>query len=248
MTGKPSEQADSDAENGESIGRREAGKEERRQRIIHAARDLIRETGDAGLSMRALAQRAEVSPATPYNLFGSKRAIVLALLEDVREFRERFAAESPKDPLDRLFTAVGMAVDFYLDDPQFYRTLWSAVFDTTNEVREEIYNPKRDAFWQELITDIGKAGGFERYVKQDMLLHQLDYLFRSVMLDWVVDDIDGEALAPAIKLGYAMILRGVATPVMAERLVKHIKRNQTLLQKHSRKAPPLAVLPSGQKP
>lgn len=231
----------------ESLSKREAGKEERRQRIIHAARDLIRETGDAGLSMRALAERAEVSPATPYNLFGSKRAIVLALLEDVREFRERFIAEAPRDPLDRLFTSVGMAVDFYVADPRFYRTLWSAVFDTTNEVREEIYNPKRDAFWQELISDIGRQGGFEPYVKQDMLLHQLDYLFRSVMLDWVVDDIESDALAPAIRLGYAMILRGVATPEMSERLVKHIKRNQTLLQKYSRKAPPLAVLPSTRK-
>jgi DNA-binding transcriptional regulator YbjK len=37
------------------ISRREAGKEERRRRIIHAARDLIRETGNTGLSMRALA-------------------------------------------------------------------------------------------------------------------------------------------------------------------------------------------------
>ena len=34
--------------------------------------------------MRALAVRAGVSLATPYNLFGSKRAIVLAVLEDVR--------------------------------------------------------------------------------------------------------------------------------------------------------------------
>src|SRR5271168_2287443 len=55
------------------VGRREAGKRERRRRIIEAARALIRETGNAGLSMRALAARAGVSLATPYNLFGSKR-------------------------------------------------------------------------------------------------------------------------------------------------------------------------------
>ena len=40
------------------MSRREAGKAERRRRIIHAARELIRETGNAGLSMRALAARA----------------------------------------------------------------------------------------------------------------------------------------------------------------------------------------------
>ena len=62
------------------MSRREEAKAERRHRIIAAARDLIKETGDTGLSMRAIAARAGVSLTTPYNLFGSKRAIVIALL------------------------------------------------------------------------------------------------------------------------------------------------------------------------
>jgi len=64
------------------MGQRELAKAERRRRIIAAARDLIRETGNAGLSMRALAQRAGVSLATPYNLLGSKRAIFDLLTDD----------------------------------------------------------------------------------------------------------------------------------------------------------------------
>lgn len=61
-------------------GRREQAKAERRDKIVRAARDLIRETGDMNLSMRMIAKRAEVSVATFYNLFGSKRAIVMAVL------------------------------------------------------------------------------------------------------------------------------------------------------------------------
>src|ERR1700756_5038682 len=110
-------------------GRREAGKTERRQRIVKAARQLIRETGNAGLSMRALAARAGVSLATPYNLFGSKRAIVLAVPQDVREFHQRFAAPRAADPVERMFAAVDMSIDFYIGDPRFYKTLWAAVFD-----------------------------------------------------------------------------------------------------------------------
>ncbi|MFX8339372.1 helix-turn-helix domain-containing protein, partial [Acinetobacter baumannii] len=71
--------------------RRDTAKAERRSRIIKAARDLIRETGDAGLSMRALAAKAGVSLATPYNLFGSKRAVLVAVLEDIKGFGTRFA-------------------------------------------------------------------------------------------------------------------------------------------------------------
>ena len=58
------------------MSRREEAKAERRHRIVTAARDLIRETGDTGLSMRAIAARANVSLSTPYNLFGSKGAIL----------------------------------------------------------------------------------------------------------------------------------------------------------------------------
>ena len=48
----------------EDLGKREQAKAERRHRIVRAARDLIRETGDTDLSMRKLAQRAEVSLST----------------------------------------------------------------------------------------------------------------------------------------------------------------------------------------
>ena len=83
------------------MGLREKRKLERRERILAAAQELIRATGSLGLSMRALATKAEVSLATPYNLFGSKRAIVLAVLQDVREFHDRFSHLRATDPLER---------------------------------------------------------------------------------------------------------------------------------------------------
>jgi AcrR family transcriptional regulator len=195
-----------------TLGRREAAKAERRRRIIEAARALIRETGNPGLSMRALAARAGVSLATPYNLFGSKRAIVLALLEDVREFGDRFAAVRSVDPLERMFAAVDISTDFYIADPQFYKTLWSAVFDTSDEVRTAIYNPKANAFWLQLVQAAEAQGVLVGGVDSRLILIQLLHVFRSAMLDWVVGEVSAQALAPTIRLGYAMILNGVAAP------------------------------------
>lgn len=40
--------------------------------LVDAAHALIRETGGTGFSMVQLAEKAGVSPATPYNLLGSK--------------------------------------------------------------------------------------------------------------------------------------------------------------------------------
>ena len=140
-----------------SAVRREAGKIERRRRIIEAARSLIRETGNAGLSMRALAARAGVSLATPYNLFGSKRAIVLAVLDDVREFQERFAHLKSSDPIERIFAAVHLALEYYKDDPRFYKTLWAAVFGA-DEIRADVEATERISGGERLLNGRHQRG------------------------------------------------------------------------------------------
>ncbi|WP_293683142.1 TetR/AcrR family transcriptional regulator [uncultured Phenylobacterium sp.] len=211
------------------LSRREAGKAERRGRIIQAARDLIRETGNAGLSMRALASRAGVSLATPYNLFGSKRAIALAVLNDVREFQNRFAHAGSSEPLERLFAALDIAVGFYIEDPPFYRTLWAAVFDPSDDVRREIYNGKRDEFWQSLVAATAKAGVLAPNVDVELLFRALDRSFASVMLAWVVGELTSEQLAPTVRYSYALALKGAAAPGWRGRLDAKLLENQTLI-------------------
>ncbi len=81
------------------MGLREKRKLERRERILAAAQELIRETGSVGLSMRALARKAEVSLATPYNLFGSKGAVLaelgLAVLKKLERKMEELRSHDP---------------------------------------------------------------------------------------------------------------------------------------------------------
>lgn len=210
----------------EPPNRREAGKAERRRRIILAARDLIRETGDAGLSMRALADRAGVSLATPYNLFGSKRAIILGVLQDIREYSARFAQLPRSDPLDRIFAAVDLAVSYYVEDPQFYRILWAAIFDTSDEVRGQVLNPQREAFWRSLIEAAATANLLREGVDTLLLQHQLDFVFRAAMLDWVVDDTRSEQLAATIKLGFALMLGGACVASSQAALWEQVTLNQ----------------------
>jgi AcrR family transcriptional regulator len=211
------------------LSRREAGKAERRRQIIGAARDLIRETGNAGLSMRGLAARAGVSLATPYNLFGSKRAIVVAVLQDVRTFHERFSNVRVADPLERIFAALDMSIEFYVGDPAFYRTLWAAVFDSSDGVRGEILNPKRDAFWRALIDEAVKFGAISAEIDPDLLLRQLELQLRSVMFDWVVGEISPARLAAMVRHGYALILLGAASPDWRGPLKARLMEAQTAL-------------------
>lgn len=220
------------------IGRREQAKAERRLRIIGAARNLIRETGDTNLSMRTIAKRAQVSLATPYNLFGSKRAVVLAVLEDVRDFAERFAALHPVNSLERIFQALTLAMDYYVKDPDFYRTLWKALLDTSGKEDSEISTPQsraqNRAFWQSLIEDAQKDGFLEADIRADMLERNMSYTFNGVMLAWVMGQIDSEDMVPAAGFGYALKLQGAATASGRERLAKKVASYQKMLAKARR--------------
>ena len=61
-------------------GRREAG-ERTRQRLIEAARDLLAEHGEAGVSLRAITEAADANVASVSYHFGSKEALVKAAIE-----------------------------------------------------------------------------------------------------------------------------------------------------------------------
>lgn len=195
-----------------SAGRREAGKAERRARIIQAARDLLRETGAADLSMRALALRAGVSQATPYNLFGSKRALLVSVLEDIRDFGKFFAGSAGLPPLERILHAAALAVGYYERDPDFYRVLWRTILGSdAPDDRSAIFNPKRDAFWLQLLQDAADTGHLRPGIGAPALLHALDAAFRGTMLDWVIGELPTADLQRRIGLAYVLVLRGAAS-------------------------------------
>ena len=213
----------------QTLTRREAGKAERRRQIIQAARDLIRETGNAGLSMRGLAARAGVSLATPYNLFGSKRAIVVAVLQDIREYEERFSTLRVADPVERIFAALDMAIEFYVGDPIFYRTVWAAVLDPSDGVRGEILNPKRDAFWRGLVDEAALGGALAEDIEPGLVLRQLEAILQSVMFGWVVGEVGPTRLAPMARHGYALVLLGAAAPEWRGPLKSRVMEAQAAL-------------------
>jgi AcrR family transcriptional regulator len=200
-------------------GRREQAKAERRTRIVRAARDLIRETGDTDLSMRAIASRAGVSLTTPYNLFGSKRAVVLAVFEDERDFVERFSRLQAANALDRIFAAHELANSYFVEDPEFYRTLWKALLNTQGADSTGLATPERleanRAAWRILLQGAQDEGLLDSIVSPDLVERTLSNFVGGTLLSWAMGLLSTEVLGPTTSLGYAVILRGVATPAGA---------------------------------
>src|ERR1700760_730962 len=105
-----------------SPSRRERHKDERRTRIIDAASALLHEVGVDDLSVKMIADRADVSAATFYNLFGTKGAVLAKVYErDFEGFAAKVAAAGAPSALDTMFDAVRIVADLYRSDPSFYR-------------------------------------------------------------------------------------------------------------------------------
>ena len=137
---------------------------------------------------------------------------MVAVLQDVREFHVRFSTVKSADPVEKIFAALDISIEFYIGDPVFYRTLWAAVFDTSDGVREEILNPKRDAFWRALLVEAADAGAIATDIDLDQLQRQLELMLRSALFAWVVGEVSSERLGWLARLGYGLILSGAASP------------------------------------
>jgi AcrR family transcriptional regulator len=104
---------------------RERHADDTRRRIVEATRQLLQHEGYAGMTIEAIAQRAEVSAQSVYAIFKSKTGILIALLDQSTfgAVYEEVVKQtlSASDPEIRLRLAAGVAKQI--------RSAQSAVFD-----------------------------------------------------------------------------------------------------------------------
>jgi AcrR family transcriptional regulator len=219
----------------EDLGKREQAKAERRHRIVRAARDLIRETGDTDLSMRMLAQRAKVSLSTPYNLFGSKRAVVLAVLEDERDFAKRFRKLNSGNSIERIFGAHELAFSYYTGDPDFYRTLWRALLSTSGQDDTGLATPERlaqtRAIWLGLLANAARDGFLSKDVPVELIVQTMAQISGGALLSWAVGSLSTSALTPTVGIGYALCLNGASNRSGRDLLRSKMSDYQSTLSK-----------------
>ena len=93
-------------------GLRERHKAQRRIRILEATRELLRDSPESMISTERIAERAQVAPATVYNLIGPRDKIWEALAADfMDELDRRLAASGAAGPRDVVRSTVQLFVD-----------------------------------------------------------------------------------------------------------------------------------------
>lgn len=101
-------------------GLREQHKAQRRGRILDAARELLRDNPEAVISTERIAGRAQVAPATVYNLIGPREKIWEALAAGfMDELERRLGASGAGGPHEVVRTTVRL----FVDDPVVSRRM-----------------------------------------------------------------------------------------------------------------------------
>jgi AcrR family transcriptional regulator len=105
--------------------------------LVRAAMELLEQSGETALSLRAVARRAGVSPAAPYRHYADREALVSAVAAvGYRELAERLAAAHPSPSTPEQLARVATAyVQFALERPALFRIMFTEPCDRDNDER-----------------------------------------------------------------------------------------------------------------
>ncbi|MGH7897007.1 MAG: TetR/AcrR family transcriptional regulator [Candidatus Binatia bacterium] len=214
------------------MGLREKQTTERRERILDAARNLIRETAGTDWSMRLLAQKAEVSLATPYNLFGSKTGVLYALLNKSLDEVDRATRDfSSADPIERMLEVAGIAADVYARDPEFHRPLSQFLLGARDVSHRPEFIARSLERWNRTVQAGIRHGLLPASIPAELLARQLMLSFIGALELWIHEEIDDEAFRAQSLYGATLSLLAYSELTARVRLVTRVRALEARLPK-----------------
>lgn len=134
----------------------------RRHTVLDAAEKLIRKTGGLDFTMTTLAKTAGVSPATPYNLFDSKAAVLYALLNKSMDGIDDAGnqANAEPNPVLRAMRAAETVALFFTSTPgesAFYRALFQFLLGVNDPMHRRAFMNRSINYWRRAAEGLEQA-------------------------------------------------------------------------------------------
>src|SRR5579859_6338841 len=188
--------------------RRERHKDQRRTKIVDAAYSLLREVGVDEISVKMIADRADVSAAKVYE-------------RDFEGFASKVAAAGSPNAIDAIFESIRIACDLYRNDPNFYRGMSIRNPRAEPELVVSVQNPRR-TFWQTLLELAIGQGDLAPDVRADLVSMAMLQLGGGVFGWWCADLITVDEMELQTAYGIARLLLGMARPPGRAKLQRRI--------------------------
>jgi AcrR family transcriptional regulator len=174
------------------LGKIDIAKAQRRTRIINAAEVLVRTTKSTNFSMQKLAETAGLSLATTYNLIGSKATVLYILLNRSGDLlsEQTSRVRISGSPIDQIERSTILAVDFFSQDPGFYRPLMQFLLGVPDPVHRPAFMKRAFDMWIETTRPLGQQFAFPNNITPKDLARVLNITFTGALDLWVHEELD----------------------------------------------------------
>lgn len=213
----------------------------RRDRILHAAREVLSADGIQALTMRRLARVAGLSVTTLYNLIGGREAIVGALVVDAMDRMDGILErEAPlEDPLARCRAVVTVSVASVAGDQAVFRPLaMSAPSDRLRSAPEDRRVSTRAAAMQSTAIRAAIQQGLLRDVLDpDQLGSQIYHGWEAAFYQWGLGILDEAGFRARALYGLYVALLGVASEQVRPAIEAELRTLESELSQASNAMP-----------
>ena len=193
--------------------------------ILNVALDLMERNGFDGVSVRELAELAEITPTTIYNVFGSKEGLLSAAIEFRTRLFIRNAVDGGKRGFEGLIAINRKMAETSIQSNELIRSVAAMLArDSTLFAVRQIYR----TFHYNFIKDIQLEGNLSLGAKPEALTCFLMIAHNAALNFWASNEISTEHLSALFDIETCNILypvtRGSTTQLIdrcyEDRLVK----------------------------
>lgn len=206
--------------------------EKRRQRIVAEARKLLASGGNGALNLRDLADQANLTVPTIYNLIGKKEDVLLAVADEVlAEIESHMTPVNTTEPLSVATALVAASINLFSENEDFYRAAFLAV-EGLDESGQHHHEVERIYAWAGALVSQGldaclNAKLLRGRMPAELMSQLMTRTYRMNCRGWAFGHYDIEAFRQQATNDLYVILAADAVETFHSRLIREIKKNTT---------------------
>jgi AcrR family transcriptional regulator len=206
-----------------ATGLRERHKQQRRERILEAIRELLRESPQETPTVERIAEMADLSPATVFNLVGPREQQREALCDELlRELDARLAfADADEDPRRQARRIVGETAELFMADAAVSKHLVNNGGRASSVLQENPIPQLRVAVRR------GQASGMLRPdLHVEALVGHIATAAGGAMRQWAAGQISDAAFRKRVRFAVDVVYAASASEDWAEKLQAPLQRKR----------------------
>ncbi|HEV3323708.1 MAG TPA: TetR/AcrR family transcriptional regulator [Solirubrobacteraceae bacterium] len=205
-----------------AAGLRERHKQQRRERILEAIRELLRECPDETPTVERIAELADLSPATVFNLVGPRERQLAALSDALlRELDACLALAAEEDPREQARRIVDETAELFIADAAVSRYLVNSGGRSGALLQENPIPQLRAALRR------GQASGMLRPdLHVEALVGHIATAAGGALRQWAAGQISDAAFRTRVRFAVDVVFAASASEDRAAELVTPLQRKR----------------------